>query len=61
MKKHDKIYVAGHSGLVGSAILRLLKRKDYRNIITVSSKKFNLIDQKKTFNFLKKKNRNLFF
>jgi GDP-L-fucose synthase len=55
MKKHDKIYVAGHSGLVGSAILRLLKRKDYRNIITVSSKKLNLIDQKKTFNFLKKK------
>jgi len=54
MKKHDKIYVAGHTGLVGSAILRLLKKKDYRNIIIASSKKLNLTDQKKTFNFLKK-------
>ena len=55
MKKQDKIYVAGHTGLVGSAILRLLKKKNYTNIITVSSKKLNLTDQKKTFNFLKKK------
>ena len=54
MKKIDKIYVAGHSGLVGSAILRLLKKKKYRNVITVSSKELDLTDQKRTFNFLKK-------
>ncbi len=60
MKKQDKIYVAGHTGLVGSAILRILKKKNYTNIITVSSKKLDLTNQKKTFNFLKKKNQNLF-
>ena len=33
MKKEDKIYVAGHRGLVGSAIVRNLKEKGYTNII----------------------------
>ncbi len=55
IKKKDKIFVAGHKGLVGSAILRELKRKGYKNIITASRKELNLIDQKKVFNFLKKK------
>lgn len=35
MKKNSKIYVAGHTGLVGSAIVRELKRKEYDNIITI--------------------------
>ena len=35
IKKTDKIFVAGHKGLVGSAIIRKLKEKGYRNIITV--------------------------
>ena len=35
IKKTDKIFVAGHKGLVGSAILRKLKRSGYNNIITV--------------------------
>ena len=34
IKKKDKIYVAGHKGLVGSAIVRELKKKGYKNIIT---------------------------
>ncbi len=34
MNKHDKIFVAGHNGLVGSAILRNLKDRGYKNIIT---------------------------
>ena len=34
MNKHDKIFVAGHNGLVGSAILRNLKDRGYTNIIT---------------------------
>ncbi len=55
IKKKDKIYVAGHKGLVGSAIVRELKKKGYKNIITASRKELNLIDQKKVFSFLKKK------
>ena len=34
MNKKDKIYVAGHKGLVGSAIMRCLKREGFTNIIT---------------------------
>ena len=30
---YSKIYIAGHNGLVGSAIMRILKKKGYRNII----------------------------
>ena len=33
MDKYDKIYVAGHSGLVGSAIMRNLEQKGYRNLL----------------------------
>ena len=39
--------------MVGSSIFHLLKKKGYNNLITVSKNKLNLIDQKKTFNFLK--------
>ena len=53
--KKSKIFVAGHSGLVGSAVLRRLKYKGYQNIITVDKKKVNLINQDKTFQFLKEK------
>ena len=35
ISKNSKIYVAGHNGLVGSAIVRKLKKKGYRNILTV--------------------------
>ena len=54
IKKHDKIFVAGHKGLIGSSILRNLKKEGYKNIITVDKKKLNLIDQNKVYNFLKK-------
>ena len=33
LNKNDKIYVAGHRGLVGSAIVRNLKSKGYENVI----------------------------
>jgi GDP-L-fucose synthase len=45
MNKNDKIYVAGHNGLVGSAIIRKLKSEGYDNIITRTHKELNLIDQ----------------
>ena len=54
MKKNDRIYVAGHKGLVGSAVLRKLKKLNYLNIITTEKKNLDLLDQKKVFNFLKK-------
>ena len=54
IKKSDKIFVAGHNGLVGSAIIRKLKSKGYKKIITANKKKLDLTDQKKVFLFLKK-------
>ena len=45
MKKEDKVYVAGHNGMVGSSIVRKLEREGFTNIITRSSKELNLIDQ----------------
>ncbi len=54
IKKSDKIFVAGHKGLIGSAILRKLKSRGYKKIITIDKKKLNLINQNDVFNFLKK-------
>tara|TARA_B100000965_G_scaffold256600_1_gene216224 strand:+ start:186 stop:1121 length:936 start_codon:yes stop_codon:yes gene_type:complete len=55
INKNSKIYVAGHKGLVGSAILKRLKEKKYKNIITIERKKLDLLNQNDVFNFLKKK------
>ena len=49
----SKIYVAGHKGLVGSAILRDLKKKGYKNIIFSNRKNLDLTNQKNVFKFLK--------
>ena len=57
---NSKIYLAGHKGLVGSAILRKLRIKGYKNIILVDRKKLDLLNQKKVYSFLKKKSLNLF-
>lgn len=48
MKKGDKIFVAGHTGLVGSAIIRKLRLEGYMNILTASSKDLDLRDQSAT-------------
>lgn len=48
MNKDSKIYLAGHRGLVGSAILENLKLKDYTNIITRTHKELNLSNQAET-------------
>ena len=55
ISKNNKIFLAGHNGMVGSAILKKLKSFGYKNIICVSKKKLNLLDQKKVEKFLKKK------
>ncbi len=51
---NSKIYLAGHKGLVGSAILRKLKSKGYKNVIYRSKKQLDLKNQRKVQNFLKK-------
>ena len=54
MKKNDKIFLAGHRGLVGSAVLRKLKKLKYTKIITAEKKILDLLDQKNVLHFLKK-------
>lgn len=51
MQKHSKIYIAGHRGMVGSAIHRSLIREGYSNIITRSSKELDLRDQQAVAGF----------
>ncbi len=45
MNKNSRVYVAGHTGLLGSAIIRVLYQKGYRNII-IPNRSFNLTDLK---------------
>jgi GDP-L-fucose synthase len=54
MKNNDKIYVAGHNGLVGKAIVRLLKKQGYRYIITCSSAELDLRDSNAVRKFFQK-------
>ena len=54
LSKNSKIYLAGHNGMVGSAILRHLKKKKYKNIIFKNRKKLDLLNQEKTEKFFKK-------
>ena len=46
MNKNSKIYVAGHRGMVGSAIVRKLKAEGFNNLILRTSKELDLRDQK---------------
>lgn len=51
MKKDTKIYIAGHRGMVGSAISRVLKSKGYSNVIGRTSSELDLRDQKAVSDF----------
>ena len=51
MQKHSKIYVAGHNGMVGTAIVRALKNHGFSDIIVRSSKELNLTRQNEVENF----------
>jgi len=51
MNKSDKIYIAGHNGLVGSAIYRNLQSNGYNNIITRTHKELDLTNQNAVENF----------
>ena len=54
MKKDSKIFVAGHKGMVGSAILKNLKKKGYTNFALRTSSELNLINQKDVLEFFEK-------
>ncbi|WP_334292869.1 GDP-L-fucose synthase family protein [Oribacterium sp. KHPX15] len=54
MEKDAKIYVAGHQGMVGSAIVRELNRQGYKNIITRTHKELDLIYQEEVERFFEK-------
>lgn len=50
--KNNKIYIAGHNGMVGSAIVRNLKAKGYKHLITAPRQELDLTIQTQVFNFL---------
>lgn len=52
LDKHAPIYVAGHRGMVGSAIVRALKRAGHDNLLLKTSKELDLRDQKAVMAFL---------
>ncbi len=54
MEKTAKIYVAGHRGLVGSAITRALKSQGYNNLVFRTQAELDLMDQKATAEFFAK-------
>jgi GDP-L-fucose synthase len=56
MEKTSKIFVAGHTGLVGSAIIRKLEKEGYNNIITRKSNELDLTNQIQVDNFFSKEN-----
>ena len=53
MNKKEKIYIAGHKGMVGSAVWRVLEKRGYTNLVGVSSKKMNLRNQQAVLDFYK--------
>lgn len=53
LNKDSKIFVAGHSGMVGSAIVRNLQVKGYTNILTQTRQELDLLDQKAVQTYLK--------
>ena len=55
MEKDAKIYIAGHRGMVGSAIVRELERQGYTNLITRTHKELNLR------HFLPRKSQTMYF
>ena len=55
MKKTDKIFVAGHNGLVGSSIVKILKKEGYKNILTVRRNKLDLRNYNQVMKYFKNK------
>ena len=58
INKHSKIFVAGHNGMIGSAIVRKLKSLNYKHILVRNKKQLDLTNQSKVYNYLKKEKPN---
>ena len=54
MQASDRIYIAGHNGMVGSAVCRELRARGYTNLITASHNELELIDQAATRAFIRR-------
>lgn len=52
--KNSKIFIAGHKGMVGSALVNFLKKKGYKRIFTVDRSILDLTDKIQTEKYLKK-------
>ena len=55
MKKSDKVFVAGHNGLVGSAVVNLLKNRGFKNLLTIDRKKLDLRNYKEVEKYFQNK------
>ena len=53
--KNKKIFVAGHKGLVGSAIVRALQKRNFKKILTIEKSKLDLKNHSGVQKFFKKK------
>src|SRR3989344_4270437 len=56
MEKSDKIYIAGHTGLVGSAIMRKLEKQGFINLVFKNHSELDLTMQKETEEFFAEEN-----
>lgn len=54
MNLTDKIYIAGHKGLVGSALVRLLQKSGYTNLVLKTSQELDLRNQQAVASFFEK-------
>ena len=61
MEKHEKIYIAGHKGMVGSAMHRKLVKEGFTNIIVRTSKELDLTNQQAVADFFEKEKPNYVF
>ena len=52
---HSKIFIAGHKGMLGSSVIRILKKKGYKNLVTIDKKKLDLRNQSAVKKFFKSK------
>jgi GDP-L-fucose synthase len=57
IKKNEKIFVAGHKGMLGSALCRSLMAQGYTNLLTRTSSELDLKNQEDVLEFYKKKSR----